>query len=169
MGMSKQLLDAMNDQIAMEFAAAYKYLQMSAWFDEHNLPGFATWMRMQDQEEIEHAEKFFDFVLERGDAVSLRSVEIPPLEFDSPVDVFAAALASEEAVTAAIRNLYEIAEADKDYSSYPLLQWFLTEQVEEEQNVGLALETLKMVGDDKRALLVLDREMGQRGPEDGGE
>ena len=163
--MSKELQDAYNDQIALEFASSYAYLQMAAFFDNANLPGFSHWMRMQAEEERAHAMKFFDFVLDRGNEVELRAVAAPASDFTSPLSVFQASLGHEQKVSAAIRALYAQASAANDYESFALLQWFIDEQVEEEATVSELIEQLTMAGDNGAALLLLDRELGGRGSE----
>lgn len=162
MAMSKELQDAYNDQITLEFASSYAYLQMAAFFEDANLPGFAYWMRMQADEERTHAMKFFDFVLDRGNQVELRAVEAPTAAFTTPLSVFRASLGHEQKVSAAIRALYARAVEENDYESFALLQWFIDEQVEEESTVSKLIEQLTMAGDNGAALLLLDRELGSR-------
>ena len=160
--LGKSIQDAMNQQIKNEFFSAYQYLSMAAYCETANLPGFAHWMRTQAQEEKEHAMKFYDFILERGGHVELRAIEDPRIEFGSPLEVFEGALEHERKVTAMINDLYALAMEEKDYASQTFLQWFVTEQVEEEKNAGDVVETLKMIGGSNEALFLLDRELGQR-------
>jgi ferritin len=170
--LSKTLQEAMNEQIKNELYSAYLYLSMSAYCEAANLPGFAHWMRLQAQEEEIHAMKLFDFIHERGGRVVLQAIDQPPAEFQSPLDVFKETLEHEQKVTALINNLYTLAVQEKDYASQAFLQWFVTEQVEEEASASQVLETLKMIGDQSHALLMLDRELGGRGagePEEDGE
>ncbi len=162
MAMSADLQDAYNDQITLEFASSYAYLQMAAFFEDANLPGFANWMRQQAEEERAHAMKFFDFVLDRGNQVELRSISAPSADYTSPLSVFEASLAHEQKVTASIHDLYSRATDAKDYESLPLLHWFIDEQVEEEATVGELIEQIAMAGDNGAALLLLDRELGTR-------
>ena len=162
MAMSAALRQAFNDQIALEFSAAYTYLGMAAYLESQNLDGAGHWMKVQYGEEIEHAEKFFHFLVERGERPHLAAIPEPAQSFASVEEVFAKALEHEQKVTAAINRLYEMASADKDYASLPLLQWFITEQVEEEANVGRVLERVRLGGGHPSALLVLDRELGAR-------
>ena len=157
-----KIQDAMNEQIKNEFFSAYQYLSMAAYCETANLPGFAQWMRAQAQEEKEHAMKFYDFILERDGNVELKALEGPKVEFGSPLEVFEGALEHERKVTAMINDLYALAMEESDYASQTFLQWFVTEQVEEEKNAGDVVETLKMVGDSNEALFLLDRELGQR-------
>ena len=161
--LGKKLQDAMNEQIKNELYSAYLYLSMSAYCEAANLPGFAHWMRMQAQEEVEHAMKFYQFIYERGGRVVLQAIDQPTIEFQSPLNVFEQTLAHEQKVTAMIHDLYALAVQEKDYASQAFLQWFVTEQVEEEDSASQILETLKMIGDKGHALLMLDRELGSRG------
>jgi ferritin len=154
--------EAMNEQIKNELFSAYQYLSMAAYCESENLPGFAQWMRAQSREETEHAMKFYDFILERNGRVALRALDGPLVEFGSPLEVFEQALEHEKRVTAMINDLYALAVSENDYASQTFLQWFVTEQVEEEKNAGDVVETLKMVGDKSEALFLLDRELGQR-------
>jgi ferritin len=154
--------DAMNEQMKNEFYAAYQYLSMAAYCESENLPGFAHWMRTQAREETEHAMKFYDFILDRNGQVVLQAIEGPVVEFGSPLEVFERALEHEQKVTAMINDLYGLAVKENDYASQTFLQWFVTEQVEEEKNTGDVVETLKMIGDKSEALFLLDRELARR-------
>jgi ferritin len=154
--------DAMNEQMKNEFYAAYQYLSMAAYCESENLPGFANWMRAQAREETEHAMKFYDFILDRNGQVVLQAIEGPVVEFGSPLEVFERALEHEQKVTAMINDLYGLAVKENDYASQTFLQWFVTEQVEEEKNTGDVVETLKMIGDKSEALFLLDRELARR-------
>ena len=162
MAMSADLQDAYNDQISLEFASSYAYLQMAAFLEDANLPGFGNWMRRQAEEERTHAMKFFDFVLDRGNQVELRPIPAPSTDYTSPLSAFEASLAHEQKVTAAIHDLYSQATEAKDYESLPLLHWFIDEQVEEESTVSELIEQIAMAGDNGAALLLLDRELGTR-------
>ena len=161
-----EIQEAMNEQIKNELYSAYQYLSMAAYCESANLPGFASWMRAQAREETEHAMKFYDFVLDRSGRVVLRGIEGPVVEFGSPLEVFEWALSHEQKVTAMINDLYGLAVRENDYASQAFLQWFVTEQVEEEKNTGDVVETLKMIGDKSEALFLLDRELGQRRAEE---
>jgi len=162
---SDAVSDAMNEQIKNEFYSAYLYLAMSAQFEAANLPGFAHWMRLQADEEMEHGMKFFDYINERGGRVSLEAIDRPQKEWESALEMFEAALQHEERVSGMINRIYEIAEAEKDYASQVMLNWFVEEQVEEEKSAGEIVELLKMVGDSDSALFLLDRQMAQRAEE----
>lgn len=160
--LSKTIQDMTNEQIKNELYSAYQYLLMSAYCESVNLPGFAHWMRVQFREETEHALKFYDFIQDRGGRVALQAVDQPINEFGSPLEVFEQTVDQEQKVTTQINNLYGLAVREEDYASQAFLQWFVTEQVEEEKNVGDVVETLKMIGDKSEALFLLDREMGRR-------
>ena len=164
--LSKVMQDGINEQIKNELYSAYLYLSMSAHFEAANLPGFAHWMRLQSQEEVEHAMKFFDFVNERSGRVVLQAIDQPPVEFGSSLDIFEQALEHERKVTAMINRLYKLALEGSDYPTQVMLQWFIEEQVEEEASAGQIVETLKMIGEKTQALLMLDRELGRRGAGD---
>ncbi len=163
--MDKALRDAMNDQIKHELYSAYVYLSMSAYCESINMPGAAHWMRLQAQEEVAHAMKFFDFLIDRGEKVTLQAIDQPPTEFESLLDVFEKALAHERHVTGLINKIYDLAIQQPDYSAQALLQWFVTEQVEEEKSADDVVQTLKMVGDHPAGLVIVDRELGARVPE----
>jgi ferritin len=164
--LGKAIQDAMNEQMRNEFYSAYQYLSMAAYCESENLPGFAHWMRAQAREEVEHAMKFYDLILDRSGRVVLGALEEPVVEFGSPLEVFERALQHEQRVTAMINDLYGLALRESDYASQTFLQWFVTEQVEEEKNAGDVVETLKMIGDKSEALFLLDRELGRRGNDD---
>jgi ferritin len=162
MKMSDELAKAFSEQVTMELSSSVAYLQMSAWFDSIDLPGMASWMRIQSEEERQHALRFMDFVLDRGNKLVIGERAKPKADFDSPKGVFDAALTQEQATTNSIRDLYLRASEEKDVESYPLLDWFLTEQVEEESTVQKILGQLGHAGKDGSALLMLDRELGAR-------
>jgi ferritin len=153
---------AINDQIAMEFYSAYLYLSMAGDFTARNLNGFAHWMRMQYEEELAHANKLFDFVLENGGQVVLQAIDKPPSGFDSPLAVMEQSLEHEQEVTASIIRLYELAIKEKDYPAQLMLQWFISEQTEEERTVADIIAQLKIAGDNASAWLLIDRELASR-------
>ena len=161
--LGKAVQEAMNEQIKNELYSAYQYLAMAAYCESANLPGFAHWMRTQAREETEHAMKFYDFILDRSGQVVLQAIDQPVAEFSSPLEVFERALEHEQEVTAMINDLYGLAVRENDYASQTFLQWFVTEQVEEEKNAGDVVETLRMIGDKSEALFLLDRELAGRG------
>ncbi|MBV9454802.1 MAG: ferritin [Rubrobacter sp.] len=160
--LNQAIQDAINEQIKNELYSAHQYLSMSAYCESITLPGFAHWMRTQAQEEREHAMKFYNFLLSRNGRVILQAIDQPVVEFGSPIEVFEQALEQEQKVTAQINELYGLTASENDYASQVFLQWFLTEQVEEEKNVGDVLETLTMIGDKGEALFLFDRELGTR-------
>jgi len=160
--MSKTMQDALNEQMKHEFYSSYLYLSMSAFCDRANLPGLAKWMRAQAQEEIKHAMKIFDHVLDRGGKIELHQLGRPPADFASPMDVFEQAHKHEQQVTASINKVYGLAVDERDFASTVFLDWFVREQVEEEKTSGLLSEQFRMVGEDRPGLLMLDRELGQR-------
>lgn len=162
MGLSPSLEQALNDQIRDEFASAYAYLAMSAYFEGRNLHGFAHWMRVQAQEEVDHAMKLYRYVFDRGGSVTLQALDEPATDFASPVKVFQGALEHERSISAKIHDLYSRAWGEKDYASIPILEWFMAEQVEEEAAVDHIVEQLRLAGDSQSALLMLDRELAVR-------
>jgi len=162
---SKTMLAEMNEQVKHELFSAYLYLSMAAHFETANLGGFASWMRLQAAEEQEHAMKFFDYILDRGGKVALQAIDGPQVDFGTPIDVFEKVLAHEQHVTALIHKLYAQAVKDEDYASQVFLNWFVTEQVEEEKNASTILETLKLIGDKSNAIYQLDHQLGKRGAE----
>ncbi len=164
--MNERLENAFNQQINEELFSSYIYLAMAAHFESRNLEGFANWMKLQAQEEVEHAMRLFTHITRRGGQVVLKTIGEPPVDFGSPLDAFEKALAHEQHITGTINALYEIALEEKDYPAQLELQWFIGEQVEEEENVGGVVELLKMAGDNEGAFLMLDRELGNRSVDD---
>ena len=160
---SQVMQDAINTQIKAELDSAYLYLSMAAHYETINLSGFANWMHVQSKEEVSHAMKFFNYVLERGGKVELKALDQPETKFTSPVEIFEKTLKHEEKVTSLINALYELALKEKDYPSQIMLQWFIDEQVEEESNAARILEMLKMAESKSYALLAIDRELSGRG------
>lgn len=160
---SKKLLKALNDQIQLEFSSAYSYLSMAAYFESQNLSGFAHWMIMQYQEETAHAMKLFSYVHDRGGQVTLQAIAQPDARFKSPLDVFEKVLDHEREVSDSINALYELAGKENDYPTVVMLQWFITEQVEEEKTAQDVLEQVRVIGNHGVSLLMLDRHLGARG------
>ena len=168
--LGERLLGAFNDQIELEFYSAHAYLSMAAYFEDLNLPGFVNWAKIQFEEETEHAMKFFDFVHDRGNRVTLQGIDKPPSDWASPIDAMQQALQHERKVTAAINALYESAEEENDRPAQVLLQWFIEEQVEEEKMVEEIVDHLRIVGGDGTGLIVIDARLAERTPgEDGAE
>ena len=160
--LSPTFQDALNQHLKQELYSAYLYLSMAAYCESISLPGFAQWMRLQAEEERGHAMKFYDFIHDRGGRVILQALPQPPSDFPSPAAIFEQALAHEQEVTTMIHQLYSRAVEEGDYPSQVFLQGFVAEQVEEEKTASQIIETLKMIGDDKIGLLMLDRELGAR-------
>ena len=163
---SEKLQEAINEQIKYELYSAYMYLAMSADCSDRNLTGFEHWMRLQAQEEIEHAMRFYDFLLERGGRVELQAIDKPPFEFGSPLEIMEQSLEHERFVTSRINGLYDLAQAEQDRPAQIMLQWFVTEQVEEEASIDEIVQRMKMFGTDGAALFMLDRDLEARGPEE---
>ena len=164
--MNERIEKAFNEQINEELFSSYVYLAMSAHFEAMNLEGFANWMKHQAQEEVEHAMRLFTHLSRRGGRVVLKAIGEPPLDFGTPLETFQKALAHEQHITGTINTLYELALAERDYPAQLELQWFIDEQVEEEENTGRVVELLKLAGDNKGALLMLDRDLGKRSEQD---
>ena len=162
MELTGKMQDALNAQIKEELFSSYIYLSMAAYCEAINLPGFAHWMRAQSQEELEHAMKFYEFINDRGGRVVLQALDQPPVEFEGPSTVFKKTLEHEQYITGKIHDLYALAAEEKDYAAQIFLQWFVEEQVEEEQSAGEILEMLKMIGDKGQGLIMLDRQLAQR-------
>lgn len=162
--LNKVIQDALNDQIKNEFYSSYAYLAMSAYFEANNLPGFAHWMRLQSQEESGHAMRLFDFVHNRGGRVVLQPIDAPPGDFKSPLEVMQHALGHERGVSGMINKLHVLAVKESDFATQAEMQWFVTEQVEEEKNASLIVEQLRMVGDQGAVLFLLDRQLASRTP-----
>lgn len=167
MKLSQKMQDAINDQINMEFVSSYVYLAMSAWCERVTFLGCAAWMRTQSAEEKNHAMKLYEFLADRSATIELKPIPAPPVDFTSVHDMFNEALKNEEMVSDAINKLYELALEEKAYATAAELQWFLTEQVEEEKTARTIVKKLELIGDDGPALLDLDRELGQRTPDAG--
>ena len=153
---------ALNEQVNKEFYSAYLYLAMSAYCNTTGLPGFAHWMRMQYEEEIMHVTKMYDYILGQGGAVHLKAIEEPPKTYGTPLEVFETTLEHEQLVTNLIHKLMGLAVEERDYATQTFLQWYVTEQVEEEANVNDILAPLRMVGNDKGGLMMIDQQLATR-------
>ena len=160
--LSEKIEKALNEQINAEFYSSYLYLAMSSYLSSVNLNGFATWMRLQAQEELTHAMKFYDYVVERGGRVILEAIDKPQTEWKDVVEIFEAALEHEKYITGRINDLMTLAMDEKDHATASFLQWFVDEQVEEEANVDEILQQLKMIDGKGPGLFMLDREARQR-------
>jgi ferritin len=164
--LGKKLEDAINEQINKELYSGYLYLSMSAYCEAENLPGFAKWMRAQAQEEVGHAMRLFDYVNARGGRVVLKAIEMPTPVWKSPLGMFEQVLDHERKVSGMINRIYELALVEKDYATQMELQWFITEQVEEEQNAGQVVAQLKRAEEHPMGLPMLDRQLGERETEE---
>jgi len=160
--LSKTMEKAINGQINAELYSSYMYLGMSAWFAGNGLAGFANWMRQQTQEEMFHAIKMYDFIGERGGKVVLDAIAKPPSAWKTSIEVFQATLAHEQTVTGLINDLVNLAMDERDHASTIFLQWFVSEQVEEEANATAILDKLKLIGKESGGLFALDQELAQR-------
>ena len=158
----REMEEAINRQINEEMYSAYLYMAMSAHFEEQGLNGFANWMYIQYQEEMDHAMKFYRYLHERGGKVRLYAIKEPPHEWKSPMDAFEQTLKHEQHITKCINELVDMAEKKKDRPTFNLLQWYIDEQVEEEANDEEIINQLKLIGDNGQGLLMLDRELAQR-------
>jgi ferritin len=167
--MNQKIEQAFNEQINEELFSSYIYLAMAAHFETMNLEGFTNWMKLQAQEELQHAMRLFDHINRRGGRVVLKAIGEPPVDFGTPLEVFEKALAHEQHITGCIHRLYDLAREEKDYPAQIELQWFIDEQVEEEENTGRVVDLLRMAGENQTALLMLDRELAQRSPEEEGD
>jgi ferritin len=159
---SHQIQDAFNDQLNAELYSAYLYLSMSAYFESMNLKGFANWMRCQAQEEMVHAMKFYAFINDRSGRVILSAIDGPPVKWDSPLGAFEDAYKHEQKVTGLINNLVDLALQEKDHAAATFLQWFVTEQVEEEASADGVVQKLKLAGGQGAALFMIDAELAAR-------
>lgn len=153
---------ALNDQINMELESSYSYLAMSAFCELSNFVGSAHWLRMQSDEEHTHAMKLYSFMIARGCAVRFRDIKAPEAKYTDVIDVFQQALVQEQRVSQSIDDLYELAHREKAFAALVELQWFITEQVEEEKAAREVVAKFNMVRQDPSAMLDLDRELGAR-------
>ncbi len=160
--LSKKMVKELNKQINAEYFSSYLYLSMSGWFEANGLSGFANWMRLQAKEESFHAEKIFDYVHERGGRVILAAIDKPESKWQSPLEIFKAALGHEEMISGCINDLVNVAIEEKDHATNNFLQWFVAEQVEEEATAGGIVDKLNLIGKDSAGLFALDIEMGKR-------
>ena len=160
--LNEKLEKAFNDQIQAEMYSAYLYLSMAAYFESTNLPGFANWFRVQHDEEVSHAMKFFDYVVARGGCVQLGAIKAPLGYWDSPLAAFEATLEHEQLVTSLINDLTNRAIELRDHASRSFLAWFVDEQVEEEANADGLIQQLKLVGGEGAGLFMIDKELAGR-------
>ena len=160
--LSNKMEAAINQQINAEMYSSYLYLSMATYFESTSLEGMSNWMRQQAQEEMFHGMKMFDFVCERGGRVTLMAIDEPPSEWTSVLDVFENVLAHEQKVTGLINDLVNLALDERDHATNIFLQWFVSEQVEEEDTAGGLVDKLKLIGNDANGLFMLDTELGNR-------
>lgn len=161
---TKKMEKVLNGQINKEFYSAYLYLAMSAYCNKLNMPGAEHWFRMQYDEEVIHMTKMFDYVMQHGGDVRLLQIDEPPHDFGTVLEAFEASLKHEQFVTQSINDLLDVAVEEKDHATQVFLQWFITEQVEEEANVQEIVQRLKLAGDNGGALMMLDDKLSQRMP-----
>jgi ferritin len=160
--LDKKMAQALNEQINRELYSAYLYMSMSAFSNKMGLKGFANWFMVQYHEEMFHAMKMFEYVQRQGEDVRLQAIEAPPHDFDSQLDMFSKTLAHEQYITKSINELMDLATKKKDHATQIFLEWYITEQVEEEENDNDMIAQLKLIGDNPHALLMLDRELAVR-------
>lgn len=160
--LSKSMESALNRQVNREMYSAYLYLAMSAYFETANMKGFAKWMRIQAKEEQAHAMKIYDYIIARGGTIALEAIEAPKAKWTSAGKVFEETYAHEQKVTGMINNLVDLAIREKDHATFEMLQWFVKEQVEEEQNASEILSQIKVLGDVVGHLFWLDHQLGKR-------
>jgi ferritin len=166
MGLVDSLVRILVQQVANEYRSAYLYLGMAAYFEKTPFAGFARWMRWQAREEMQHGRRIYEYLAARGAAIELKTIEAVPCNYDSPLAAFRAALDHEKLVSRWIRDCYELALLEKDYETVEFLNWFLREQVEEEEQAQLWVDRLEFAGEQKSALLSIDGEAGKRGESD---
>lgn len=159
---SKELETEINKQINTEFWSAYLYLSMSAHFANESLPGFANWFKVQFQEEQDHALKFMNYLIAKGNKVELMPIEKVDTSWDSVLKAFQDTLEHERVVTSLINNLVSIARKENDYATENMLQWFVNEQVEEEEAAKALLDGLKLIGSNGFGVYTMDKELAQR-------
>lgn len=160
--LSQKMLKALNEQVNKEIYSAYLYLSMSAHCSYIGLDGFANWFMVQYQEETVHAMKIYSYINGQGEKVVLQAIEKPPSEFGTPMEMFQATLKHEQFITTSIHGLVTLSLEEKDYATQIFLQWFVTEQIEEEGNDNEIISKLKLIGDDSSSLFVLDKELSLR-------
>lgn len=159
---SKKMLDALNEHMNAEFFSAYLYLSMAAYFEDANLPGFSNWMKIQAGEELAHATKFYDFLINREARVTLKAIGAPTKDWKSPLAAFEAAYDHEKHITQLINDLTNLSIKESDHASQIFLQWFVTEQVEELATTNAVIQKLRMVQNSPDGLFLVDRELASR-------
>jgi ferritin len=169
MTLPPKLERALNDQINLEFQSAYAYLGMAAYFEHTAFSGFAQWMKLQGNEELSHANKFFSYVVDRGGKVTLQALPQPKCEYATALEAFQTSLTHEQKVSASICLLYELATSERDYATLSFLKWFLDEQVEEEKTVTDMIVKLEFVGENRNGLYHIDKLAAKRAVQDKGD
>ena len=160
--MTGRIEKALNQQMNAEMYSAYLYLSMASYFESHGLAGCANWMKAQTQEELIHAMKFYNFIVERGGRAVMAEIKAPPNQWGSPLEVFEHALEHEQLVTSLINQLMDLAIEERDHATQIFLQWFVTEQVEEEASAGAVVEKMKLAGQTSGGIFMVDRELAAR-------
>lgn len=161
---SEKLVEALNKQINEELYSSYLYWSMASWFESQNLPGFANWMKVQSEEEYMHARKFYDYINSAGGRVIFKEIKTPQAEWKSIEDVFSATLEHEKYISECINNLASLSLDERSHATMSFLQWFIDEQVEEVAIADQILQEIRMVGDNKQGIFMIDREMKGRAP-----
>jgi ferritin len=159
---SEKMTHALNEQVNREMYSAYLYMAMSNHSNQAGLKGFANWFMVQYHEEMLHAMKIYEYIQRQGAVATLGAIQAPPADFESPLDMFTQTLAHEQFITRSINDLMEIAIAEKDHATQIFLEWYVTEQVEEEENDNDIIAQLKLIGDNPQGLMMLDRELAAR-------
>jgi len=159
---SEKMQVALNDQLNKELFSSYLYLAMAAYFEDQNLTGMSQWMRLQADEEHQHALKFYDFLIRVGSRVKLGKIDEPKFEWDNPQQAFEEAYAHEQFISKSIDGLADLAMDERDHSTNTFLHWFVDEQVEEEAAASEIVQQFNLIGDSKSGLFMLDRELGSR-------
>lgn len=159
---SKEMNKAINEQINKEIYSAYLYLGMSAWAERNGMPGVGNWFAVQTQEELAHAQRFFQYIIRRGATVELAAIAKPDGDFKTILDLFEKSLAHEKIVTASINSLVDIAVKERDHATGAFLQWFVNEQVEEEENVNRIIDQIQLTGPGGGGMFMIDRELAAR-------
>jgi ferritin len=159
---SQKIQKALNQQLNEEFYSSYYYLSMSAYFESKDLQGFAQWFRLQADEEYAHAMKIFDYIYQIGGEVQLMKIDGPKTDWDSFLEVFKDTFEHEQKVTKSINDLLELSYSEKDHATVNFLQWFVSEQVEEEATAQQNVKKMEMIGNDKAGLFMIDKELGGR-------
>ena len=167
--LSEKIQQALNDQLNSEFASAYAYLSLAAYFEDLELNGFAHWMKIQYQEELMHAERIYAFINDRDGRVCLQALAAPRNEWDSPLDAFKYALASEQALSKRIYAVVDEALAERDHATHTFMQWFVNEQVEEEAIVRNIVSDMELIIESRDGLFLMDRDLAGRKPQAEGE